>query len=86
MRPLGLAQNDRRRAQTRNLGGPWPGPVATNPREDPPREKNREEMGAGRRKKTEILDGPAEGGPGEGRVCGTNEQTKPPHTGLRELA
>ena len=49
--PLGLAQGAPRRTQTRNLGGPWPRPAATNPREDPRREKKRENMGAGEEKK-----------------------------------
>ena len=30
--------------------------------------------------------GPAEEGPGEGGSGGTNEQTKPPHTDLKEMA
>ena len=64
--PLGLAQNDPREAQTRDLGGPSPRPAATIPRGDRPSEK-KSEHGAEEGKKRSFGKVQERRGPREGR-------------------
>ena len=54
-RPLGLAENDPREAQTCNLGGPWPRPVARIPREDFPERDKTKKMGRETEKTAKML-------------------------------
>ena len=68
-RPRTVGAQNPEKVEARRVAGPKYRAVATNPREDSPREKKREKMGAGDgKKKSEILGGPAEGGVQRRRV------------------